>query len=191
MENYLVHHGILGQKWGVRRYQNKDGSLTEAGKKRYKADGSLTYEEARLRSSSDKKEQDAYYNKLRSEIDTRNLKGSEKAQREKEILEDWNNPDASIRALDRAVELQKKIDRESGNWYWGKGVSEGFKKALGEMHDLDEEYDFSLSRWDLDSDYRKKRDVISQELLGTVLKDIGYNDTPENRRLIESMVFID
>ncbi len=30
----LAHHGILGQKWGVRRYQNKDGSLTEAGKKR-------------------------------------------------------------------------------------------------------------------------------------------------------------
>ena len=31
----LRHHGILGQKWGVRRYQNKDGSLTEAGKERY------------------------------------------------------------------------------------------------------------------------------------------------------------
>lgn len=32
---YLSHHGILGQKWGVRRFQNKDGSLTAAGKKRY------------------------------------------------------------------------------------------------------------------------------------------------------------
>lgn len=32
--NYLEHHGILGQKWGVRRFQNADGSLTEAGKKR-------------------------------------------------------------------------------------------------------------------------------------------------------------
>lgn len=30
----LKHHGILGQKWGVRRYQNKDGSLTDLGKKR-------------------------------------------------------------------------------------------------------------------------------------------------------------
>ena len=36
MNNNLQHHGIKGQKWGVRRYQNKDGSLTPAGAKRYK-----------------------------------------------------------------------------------------------------------------------------------------------------------
>ena len=34
-ENYLEHYGIQGQKWGVRRFQNEDGSLTEEGKKRY------------------------------------------------------------------------------------------------------------------------------------------------------------
>lgn len=34
-EDILEHHGILGMKWGVRRFQNKDGSLTAAGRKRY------------------------------------------------------------------------------------------------------------------------------------------------------------
>lgn len=34
-ETWLAHHGILGQKWGVRRFENPDGTLTEAGKKRY------------------------------------------------------------------------------------------------------------------------------------------------------------
>lgn len=39
MENSeLTHHGVKGQKWGIRRYRNKDGSLTPAGKKRYRSD---------------------------------------------------------------------------------------------------------------------------------------------------------
>lgn len=36
--NELYHHGIKGQKWGIRRFQNADGSLTDAGKRRYYGD---------------------------------------------------------------------------------------------------------------------------------------------------------
>lgn len=40
-ETALYHHGIKGQKWGVRRFQNRDGSLTAEGKKRYNSDDEL------------------------------------------------------------------------------------------------------------------------------------------------------
>lgn len=40
-EGELYHYGIKGQKWGVRRYQNDDGSLTPSGKKRYSDDSQI------------------------------------------------------------------------------------------------------------------------------------------------------
>lgn len=54
MYNELYHHGIKGQKWGIRRFQNPDGSLTSAGKKRY---GSSESFGARLRNSFAKRRQ--------------------------------------------------------------------------------------------------------------------------------------
>ena len=67
MEYELYHHGIKGQKWGVRRYQNPDGSLTAQGKKRYfNADGSLTKKGKKEAAKFDKKINDdwwIYYNK--------------------------------------------------------------------------------------------------------------------------------
>ena len=54
-QNSLTHWGILGQKWGVRRYQNSDGSLTAEGKIRY-AKGEITYRDGKLVKVNKKKQ---------------------------------------------------------------------------------------------------------------------------------------
>lgn len=57
-KNELYHHGIKGQKWGIRRYQNEDGTLTEAGKKRYGSAGAEM-----LTAKSEYKKANKEYNK--------------------------------------------------------------------------------------------------------------------------------
>lgn len=51
-DDELYHHGIKGQRWGVRRYQNEDGSLTSAGKKRYGDDSNpINYRSTGIKSA--------------------------------------------------------------------------------------------------------------------------------------------
>lgn len=80
MENdELYHHGIKGQKWGVRRFQNKDGSLTALGKKR-------------LSSPSEKKSGDGLGGKIKTSIAnkqaSRQKKKAEKQAKEEALKEE-------------------------------------------------------------------------------------------------------
>lgn len=72
MENKeLAHHGILGMKWGRRRYQNKDGSLTQEGLKRYREQDPEGYE--KLKQEAIKKGSAAEVMKFKGELSNKEL----------------------------------------------------------------------------------------------------------------------
>lgn len=76
--DFLAHHGIKGMRWGIRRYQNKDGSLTTAGKRRLAKIQSkraeIEEEEGRLGQSTSKKSQNPHGKKSVFEMSDDELK---------------------------------------------------------------------------------------------------------------------
>lgn len=101
---YLAHYGVIGQKWGVRRYQNKDGTLTALGKNHYskdeiKSDNKIAMEKGRNATIAGRK---MYYaNKLN------------KRNREKLV----NATDENRAKLSRNAEVSSKIAKDSEKEY--------------------------------------------------------------------------
>lgn len=86
----MEHHGILGQKWGIRRYQNPDGTLTDAGKKRYFVGPNDIKEKLHKRSSDLSIKADKKFGKEieKMSLAERNAKEDELRARRTEIYED-------------------------------------------------------------------------------------------------------
>lgn len=109
MENdELYHHGIRGQRWGRRRYQNKDGSLTPAGKKRYdkemdklKAEKKKLVNESRTKKKLDKLDQ------MKSDVDT--LKKKNKGENTNETNE---TPEAKRERLLKSTDAKELYENK-------------------------------------------------------------------------------
>lgn len=89
--DYLVHYGILGQKWGLRRFQNEDGTLTEEGKKRYdKTPESETWKKSDAEHLSDE-ELRRRNNRLQAERQYKDLTTKEVEREKKQFRQNFKS----------------------------------------------------------------------------------------------------
>lgn len=107
----LSHHGILGQKWGIRRYQNSDGSLTAEGRTRYRQNEDGTYSKlsAKERIAATKK----YKSQKKALESARKAKEAAAAQRKKdEELERDKTKILNSGSASDVMKLKGKVSNE-------------------------------------------------------------------------------
>lgn len=102
---YLAHHGIKDQKWGVRRFQNKDGSLTAEGRLRYDEDGTKLSRAARkhMRRADT---YDRIYNEETAKTKQRNARDKAAGKLTKEVKDFRRDADNEWKEF-RDVELRR------------------------------------------------------------------------------------
>lgn len=192
----LYHYGVKGMRWGVRRYQNQDGSLTNAGKKRYKATRG-DFEKQFLGSNGDKA--DKMYNDV-VDADRRLSRTSKRyAKLNQEIDKAYkkidNDPSyytkkgwKARKASDKAIEARKKYQNAKGlakatAWVEkvlanDKAQRAAFRKMVfnrnEEVKKRDERYEA----------HAKATKGIKEEKAGVILRDLGYEDTKRAREFV-------
>lgn len=113
----LKHHGVMGMKWGRRRYQNKDGTLTPAGKKRYDKEVEKLKQEQKILKNKERTQAKLdKLNAMKKDVDDRKkaLEGDKVSEKIKTKVENTKHKssDGKRRIKDLSdAELQAKVDR--------------------------------------------------------------------------------
>ena len=152
MENYneeLYHWGIRGMKWGVRRYQNADGTLTAAGKKRYDK------EVSKLRA-----EQKGVKNKqaTKDKFDKLEAKKRELEQQKKELEGESRVSQVKQKVADNKASRPKKNVKEM--------TDEELQQAINRMR-LEEQYKDYMSK-----NETKQKASLGERFVATFIKDM-------------------
>lgn len=143
--NYLEHHGILGQKWGVRRFQNEDGTLTAAGKRRLATYG---------------KRQEKYMYK-QEKLEPKLAKANEKALRAKSKVE---------KAAYKKNTAWTKGGREKWDYKRTKYANKSLKTNAKYNKRLAEKYAIKIEKFDFNDEEEKKYRANGKRMADRLLK---------------------
>lgn len=156
----LYHHGIKGQKWGQRRFQYEDGTLTEEGRRRYGSDarkiGKRNFQAQMKRYGS------SGFNK-NSKVTKVGLKGQKE-------LDESNEGKEYKEMINYLADMKKEAKRVTG--------------SDDPLFELDKEFVKHIN--DTQDAYNKKAKEIANkyldEMAGAMLEDLGYENTEASRK---------
>lgn len=160
----LAHFGILGMKWGVRRYQNPDGTLTEEGKHRYGAHA-----------------EKVSYKNLRKQVHdfqqkNPNAKSQQYAAKKQSEANKYamSTPEGkAFREYDQMIyDIVKQGQAEGKNVVFTKAQYDEYKRREAAAQKRYDEY----------------MDRHQEEFASVLLSDLGYEDTEAGRRYVTDLI---
>lgn len=177
--NYeLYHHGIKGQKWGIRRFQNPDGTLTEAGKKHYdRSSGKQIHRELKKQIRRQRSEINGSANRWMSKMPI--------GEHSKKIVDEAEQNEAKYKNSDEYKRWEKKLNSFDKRWA-EKDIADysDYEKYETELNSIIKEkpkepYNTLYSAktltnrgWVYMNDYINKG---GKDLSIAYLQDLGYN----------------
>lgn len=179
-DDELYHHGITGQRWGYRRFQNEDGSWTPEGRERYgeggaKAKSDLQKYKARV-SYNTRKYKENLKSKARMDDDTR------KAKEERHRVKEWAKTERT------ANKEQAKTDRRGTGFKFGKSrnlSNEELSKAIDRLK-LQAEYNKQYVLATQPNSALVKADRFFEGPTGKVVSQIAINTLPDITKTLVS-----
>ena len=201
MSNEVSHHGVKGMRWGVRRYQNQDGTLTAAGKKRYSsgANGDITkwkpkngedpdkmyYDinesDSKLRKTSEYKKIDKKISDAMAKVDNDPKYYSKKGWKTKIAFDKWSEAKTDA---DNAKGLSKVPKNIKAQIAWEAYLNAGDREIYNEKS-FEEHVKYRKERMAAES---KAISKYVDKKAGMILRDLGYDDTEKGRKFVANLM---